>query len=728
MTKVSVVIPYWKGAGYLEDCVRSVEQQEVPCEIILVCDRDHDEIPQSVQDSRLVKILQAEDALPEVLCDGEQRAAVPLGTAFCRNAGLDNADAEYIYFLDSDDYLLAHTLAPMLELAQQKSAQVVTGNQFGSWYSPCNFREDRAVRETDCTQTEPLCGGALRQRFWSRITAQHFLIQRALLDKYGLRFDTRQIRYSDMAFILQVLWCAGDKAWVSADSYYVSRKHNDRIHLPSLSQTEDKNCMEEYLDAYHNSMELIREDQELKTTLNAALIQFVLSHYPGLVTASSLSALQKCFAQMENWSQLVADAPFWQRKMLRAIRARRFRAARVFHKCDVVKKKKKGVLGNRIQWYRVIERLLFRKLPVRRDWVILESFFGRSYSDSPKYLYEYMQKKYGDKYRYIWVLNGRSADLEKTGKHTVCRLESLRYVYYMSRCGYRIFNVRQPSWNKKRDGVVFLETWHGTPLKKLGFDMEDVFSSNPEFKTVFYTQAKEWDYLVSANPFSTDVFARAFGYPRDRILEYGYPRNDILYAADRDETAVRVREELGIPEGKRVILYAPTWRDDQAVSVGQYRFELALDLARMKRELGEDSILLLRTHYYVAQQLDLTGYEGFVYDGSRYEDVSRLYLVSDCLVTDYSSVFFDYANLRRPILFFAYDHESYADEMRGLYIDMEKELPGPVLTTNDELMEALHHIQEVTVQYQSRYDAFYERFCCVDDGKASERIIQAVFK
>lgn len=728
MTKISVVVPYWKGGRYLEDCVRSVEQQEVPCEIILVCDRGHDEIPDSVQCSPLVKILEAAEILTEEDRDREKHAEAPFGTAFCRNAGLDKADAEYVYFLDSDDYLRAHTLAPLLELAREKSALAVTGDQYGSWFSPCNFREDRAEKETGPLRTEPLCGDALGRRFRSRITAQHFLIRRTFLDEYRLRFDTGQPRYSDMAFIVQVLRYAGDRVWAAADCWYVSRKHNDRIHLPSLSQTENKNCMEEYLDAYHNSMEMIREDEELGNTLNGALVQFVLSHYPGLMTGSSLPALQGYFAQMENWEQLMADLSFWQRRMLHALRSGHFRAARLLHKCYVVRTKKKGLFGNRIQWYRVMERLLFRRLPVRRDWVMLESFFGRSYSDSPRYLYEYMQEKYGGKYRYIWVLNGHSEDLAKTGKHTVCRLESLRYVYYMSRCGYRIFNVRQPSWNKKRDGVVFLETWHGTPLKKLGFDMEDVFSSNPEFKTVFYNQAKEWDYLVSANPFSTDVFERAFGYERSRILECGYPRNDILYAADRDQTAAGVRKELGIPEGKKVILYAPTWRDDQAVSVGQYRFELALDLGRMKQELGDDCILLLRTHYYVAQQLDLTGYEGFVYDGSRYEDVSRLYLISDCLITDYSSVFFDYANLRRPILFFAYDHGSYADEMRGLYIDMEKELPGPVLTTNDELMEALHHIQEVAEQYQDRYDKFYERFCCVDDGKASERIIQAVFK
>ena len=724
MTKVSVVIPYWRGSRYLEDCVKTVGKQGVSCEILLVCDRGHAEIPESVRRNPLVQVLEAEDILRKADSDrGMSVSCAPLGVAFCRNAGLDQAVSDYVYFLDSDDYLLEDTIAPLLQLAQEKEALVVTGDQLGSWYSSYNFGRTRADRETDLTCTAPLCGSVLKQRFRYRITAQHFLIRRTLLEENGIRFDTGQVRYSDMGFILQVLRCAGDRAWAAAGSYYVCRKHNDRIHLPSLSQTEGPDCVAEYLAAYDAS----QGDGSFTAVLNHVLLQFIISHYPGVIPESSLSVLRRYLVQMEEWKQLIREQTFWQRRMLCAIRSGHSRLARILYKCDIIKKKKKGFFGNRIQWYRMIERFLFRKLPVRRDWVIFESFFGRSYSDSPRSLYEYMQKTYGIQYRYIWVLNGRSEELGGSGKHTVCRRESLRYVYYMSRCGYRIFNVRQPSWNKKRDGVVFLETWHGTPLKKLGFDMEDVFSSNPEFKTVFYQQAKEWDYLVSANPFSTDVFERAFGYGRERILEYGYPRNDVLYASNREEIAAEVKRELGIPQEKRVILYAPTWRDDQAVSVGQYRFELALDLSRLRRELGEDSILLLRTHYCVAGQLELAEYAGFVYDGSSYEDVSRLYLVSDILITDYSSVFFDYANLRRPILFFAYDHESYADEMRGLYIDMEKELPGPVLTTNEELVGALLHLDEVTEQYRNRYDEFYERFCCKDDGKASARIIDKVF-
>lgn len=729
-TKVSIVIPYWKGTRYLEDCIGTIGRQGVPCEILLACDRGHDEIPVSVQDHPDVKILE----MDRIFIQEEPGAASeditpvqPLGTAFCRNAALARASSDYVYFIDSDDYLLENSLMPMLALAQEKEAAVVTGNQYSSWFSSYNFDVVKAGQETDLTENGSLRGDMLWRRFKYRMTVQHFLIRRSLIEENQIRFDDGRFRYSDMEFILCVLQCAGGNAWVVKDSYYVSRSHNDRIHLPSLSQEEDKSCVAEFLDAYWSAMNQIKDEVELQTILNHCLIQFVLSHYPDFMSQSVLPSLSECFSQMERWKALTEGIPFWQKKMLGAIRSGNYRAARIYHRCYIVRKKKKGLLGNRIQWYRLVEHLLFCRLPVRKDWVILESFFGRSYSDSPKYLYEYLQRKYGDKYRYIWVMNGRSTELDKSGKHTVCRLESLRYVYYMSRCGYRIFNVRQPSWNKKRDGVVFLETWHGTPLKKLGFDMEDVFSSDPEFKTVFYRQAKEWDYLVSANPFSTDVFERAFGYARGQILEYGYPRNDILYHPDKEEIAKEVKKEFGIPEDKKVILYAPTWRDDQVITIGQYGFELALDLARMQEEFGRDCIILLRTHYYVAQQLDLSAYDGFVYDGSRYEDVSRIYLASDLLITDYSSVFFDYANLKRPILFFAYDYDSYAGEMRGLYIDMEKELPGPVLTTNDELVDALHHMAELSEEYHSRYEQFYERFCCRDDGTAAERIIEEVF-
>ena len=275
---------------------------------------------------------------------------------------------------------------------------------------------------------------------------------------------------------------------------------------------------------------------------------------------------------------------------------------------------------------------------------------------------------------------------------------------------------------------MFLETWHGTPLKKLAFDLDDIHAASQNHKTMFYRQGKAWNYLISANRFSTDVFERAFCVPREKIIEVGYPRNDILYSERADEIAKEVKKEFGIPEDKRVILYAPTWRDNQFYGKGKYKFTLAMDLERMRKEFGKDSVILLRTHYYIADSLDLTGLEDFVYNGSTYNDVSRLYLASDICITDYSSVFFDYANLRRPMLFFAYDYEDYKDEIRGMYFDMNTELPGPIVQTNDELVDALHHIDEISEKYKKRYDRFYDKFCHVDDGHASKRAIDIVFE
>ena len=133
-------------------------------------------------------------------------------------------------------------------------------------------------------------------------------------------------------------------------------------------------------------------------------------------------------------------------------------------------------------------------------------------------------------------------------------------------------------------------------------------------------------------------------------------------------------------------------------------------------------------HYWIVDQLDLSKYPGFVYNGSDYDDITELYMISDICMTDYSSVFFDYANLKRPILYYMYDLEKYRDVLRGFYLDVEKELPGPILQTNDEVVEAIKNIDKVTEEYKDKYAEFYDRFCCIDDGHAAERVVKAVFE
>src|SRR5699024_158032 len=137
-------------------------------------------------------------------------------------------------------------------------------------------------------------------------------------------------------------------------------------------------------------------------------------------------------------------------------------------------------------------------------------------------------------------------------------------------------------------------------------------------------------------------------------------------------------------------------------------------LHRMKEQFGDEYIILLRMHYGVASNIELTDLAGFAYDVSSYSDMSELYLMSDILITDYSSVFFDYASWKRPILFYTYDIEKYQGQLRGFYIDMATELPGPLLMNNDEVVDAIENIDAVSGKYSERYEEFYERFCSWD--------------
>lgn len=793
MAKVSIIIPYFKGTAYLEDCVGSIEAQQLSdYEIIIVHDKDGHEVPDSVLQKDAVRVYEAWDELPEEIHEKNRQAAeswrqqkiaesvdkrmasaernrktieelekngqsnvqnlyteeqlnpqeedlldeyeekiadvYPFGVSHCRNIGIQKATGKYVYFIDCDDYILHDGLARLVKLAEEKDATVVTGNKISTWFKPANYDPEKAKPDSSIEGIWPLEGELLVERFKEQYSLQHLLIRRDFLVEKGILCDTDSRFYSDIRFCVELLKAGKGNMWVDGESYYAWRHRNDKIHLPALCQKKRGPRGPELLDAYEKSLAIMdEEDKELRYILDQFVVDYFYKRYPDHVRHDLAPAFSQIMQGMPDWKKIIKEYRFFEKMALRIARKGKFRISLPFFKIFHWQKRKKGLFGSRIQWYRQLEKHIFKKMPIRTDWVFIESFFGKSYSDSPKYLYEYLQKTRGDKYRYIWVLNQPSKDLAKSGKHTRVKMNSLRYVYYASRCGYRIFNVRQPAWNKKRRGVVFLETWHGTPLKKLAFDMDDITSASQNHKTLFYQHGREWNYLVSANPFSTDVFERAFVFNRDKILEYGYPRNDILYADNKDEIAEEVKKELGIPEGKRVILYAPTWRDNQFYDRGKYKFTLAMDLDRMREEFEKDSVILLRTHYYIADMLDLSEYAGFVYNGSQYEDVSRLYLASDICITDYSSVFFDYANLKRPILFFVYDYEEYASEIRGLYIDMETELPGPILHDNDALIEALHNMDAITENYKERYAEFYDRFCCVDDGHASERIIEKVF-
>jgi CDP-glycerol glycerophosphotransferase len=219
----------------------------------------------------------------------------------------------------------------------------------------------------------------------------------------------------------------------------------------------------------------------------------------------------------------------------------------------------------------------------------------------------------------------------------------------------------------------------------------------------------------------------AFRYDGD-FLELGYPRNDMFYTPDRDVIAARMRRRFNIRDDQRVILYAPTFRDDQTSQPGAFTFEMPIDLERFHETFGESTVLLLRMHVHVRARIVIPEHlKHLVFNVSSYPEIQHLYLASDVLITDYSSVFFDYAALRRPILFYAYDLDHYRDVLRGFYLDYERELPGAIVTNEDELLHALQNLDDVDAPFQADRDKFLDRFAPWDDGGAAARVVDRIF-
>ncbi len=561
------------------------------------------------------------------------------------------------------------------------------------------------------------------------ISVLNILFKRSFIEENKLRFPENLVYMSDVPFLMEAL-AKTEKLRKRLSAKYIKRKHNDTINFPSLSQIKDPNRFYEFLETYYETTQRIPRDSELRNHFDRKYISYYTRVYaPKLKRSNNPVWQEDNFISMSNIisqmnPEVIKAQKGYKRRIINALIKKNVVACRRIVTIHLAYRKFKRILKSKKAFYMTLYNRIFLTRPILKDTILFESFFGKNYSDSPKYIYEYISKNEPNKYKCIWVIDKKGTKIPF--KHKKIKRYSLLYYYYLARSKYFVFNGRQPEWAVKRKGSIFLQTWHGTPLKKLVFDMDDITSASPKYKQQVYKQSRAWDYLIAPNAFCSEIFPRCFMY-ENKLLETGYPRNDIMHAKDRDEIAAGIRKQLGIPLNKKTILYAPTWRDDEFYGKGRYKFELQLDLKRMQEGLGDQYVVLLRTHYFIADSLDVGLYGGFAYNVSKYDDISELYLISDILITDYSSVFFDYANLKRPMLFYTYDLEKYRDILRGFYLDIEKEVPGPLLYTTDEVIDAVQNIDEVARKYKQRYEEFYHRFCEWEDGQAAEKVVKSVF-
>lgn len=369
-----------------------------------------------------------------------------------------------------------------------------------------------------------------------------------------------------------------------------------------------------------------------------------------------------------------------------------------------------------------------RFLPVREQ-ILFSSFHGKQCGDNPRPIADELRRR-GDLRPQLWVITDRSV-LVPDGAGSV--LTGTRaYFRALARSRYLIYNDHVPLPYGKRRGQVHVQTWHGTPLKRLGYDIREPSSaSGRRYLDFMAGDVAQWDMLLSPNPFSTPIMRRAFRFG-GAICETGYPRNDMLVttaarAATNSTRLTAIRQRIGLPAGKKVATYVPTWRDNLHDDAGRYLLDFRLDLEAAAGVLADEWVLLIRGHHLMAGGIRGAVIPGFAFDVTGYPDIGDLLLITDALITDYSSVMFDFAPTGRPMLFFTYDLEEYRDQVRGFYFDFQAEAPGPVLATSQEVVAALADLDAVAAKYAAAAAAFTARFCPLDDGKAAARACDRIF-
>ncbi len=372
----------------------------------------------------------------------------------------------------------------------------------------------------------------------------------------------------------------------------------------------------------------------------------------------------------------------------------------------------KQLLMNTIKYFGFIYTIYFYffsfvfkvvKLFVKTDkeLVLITSFGGKKYDDSPKCVFDAMKNdERFKKCKFVWAFHEpEKFDVEGAEK---IKTDTVKYFVTALKAGCWITNssIERGLQFKSKDTFYF-NTWHGSPIKKMGTDIK---GENKSFKTKSRSQV---DVMTTQSDFEANVFSRVFSIPKQNFLKCGLPRNDALANYD-DQNREYIRQKLGIPAGKKAILYAPTFREYERDAMKNCVLDIPVTIDEWKQKLGDGYVLLLRAHYEVAKVMNLSDND-FVINISDYPVLNDIMIASDVLVSDYSSIFFDYSVMDKPMLHFTYDYDKYAIS-RGVYFDIRQYVSGG--TNETELMDIILNMDEnkeiqKTVAFRNKYVNYY---------------------
>ncbi|MEV6654083.1 bifunctional glycosyltransferase family 2 protein/CDP-glycerol:glycerophosphate glycerophosphotransferase [Streptomyces sp. NPDC051219] len=708
MPRFSVIVPVYKVQAYLQESLDSVLSQScTDLELIAVDDCSPDACGSIIdeyaaRDSRVTAVHLPRNA----------------GLGPARNAGLERATGDYLIFLDSDDTLVPGALRAIADRLEETGCpDVLVYDYARTYWSGDVVRNQLADRLTEdgpatfrLTDRPGLLG--VLMVVWNKAYGREFV------EREGLTFPAGY--YEDTPWTYPALMTAESIAVLDRVCVHYRQRRTGSI----LSTTS--HCHFDVFDQYDRVFAFIDARPAL-ADWRPLVFRRMTDHFTKLFTArgrlprgSRAEFFRRARAHYRRYRAPGASVSSVARLRhglvrLGSHRTYRLLAAARSLKAHTLRHVKAALRGLRAALLRLHYRIQLR-LPLQEDYAVFSAYGEKGYACNPAAIEEKL-RELAPHIRTAWIAPAAHAHTVPTATARL-RPGSAAHRTALARAKYLVDNVGCDGRLVKRPGQVLLQTQHGTPLKRVGLDLQDrpAAAPTPDFADLL-RDIDRWDYLLSANRHSTLVWEKALpsGYT---TLEYGHPRNDIFQRATAADVA-RLRESLGIPVGCTAVLYAPTHRDYRR---SQPRF---LDFERVLRDLGPRFVILTRAHPAYDAPLTHGGSPRLI-DVSEHPSVESLCIASDVLVTDYSSLMFDYANLDRPIVIHADDWEAY-EAARGTYFDVRACPPGAVARTEDELIDIFTSGRWRGSRSAQLRAAFRARFCPYDDGYAAERVVRRVF-
>mgnify|MGYP004465263477 CR=1 FL=1 len=353
-------------------------------------------------------------------------------------------------------------------------------------------------------------------------------------------------------------------------------------------------------------------------------------------------------------------------------------------------------------------------IPIKKKKILFVSFGGKKYDDSPQSIYEKMitMPEFND-YEFIWAFT----DINKKipGNAKLIKIDSFNYFYHALSSKFWIINVSaERGLNFKKKKTICINTWHGTPIKKIYGE------ENANLNKKLKRKPEKFDLVCAQSKYDQKIFSRIFNIPIENVIISDLPRNDCIIKYTNDNI-VSIKRKLNIPLDKKVILYMPTYREYTRDENNACYFIPPIDLKKWQNKLGQEYVLLFRAHYLVIKEMKFKENE-FVKNVSSYSQLSELYAISDIMISDYSSAFFDFSILQRPMFCFAYDFDEYSKK-RGFYIDLKSELPCSIDFNEDTLIQNIINMDYLKKIEQTK--EFKNKYVPVS-GNATENVINEI--